>query len=231
MTELRDLGIVYVTGGSSGLGAAVVEAVAAAGGKPAVLDRVAPESGVPHAITDVADTAAVVSSVDELVRTVGPPDAVVTAAGTDSCGPLGSVPAEDWERVIRVNLIGTASVVRACLPHLEKSRGTVVTIGSTLGLRAAGDATAYCASKFGIVGFSRALATELAGRVGVTMVTPGGMQTHFFDGRDEQYKPAPDAKLSDPGDVARAVVMVLQQPAGFELREVVAATSTEPSWP
>jgi NAD(P)-dependent dehydrogenase (short-subunit alcohol dehydrogenase family) len=156
---------------------------------------------------------------------------VVTAAGTDSCGPLATVPAEDWERVIRVNLIGTAAVVRACLPHLERSRGTVVTIGSTLGLRAAGDATAYCASKFGVVGFSRALATELAGRVGVTMVIPGGMRTHFFDGRDEQYKPPPDAKLSDPADVARAIVMVLQQPEGFELREVVAAPSTEPSWP
>ncbi len=231
MTELRDLGIVYVTGGASGLGAAVVEAVAAAGGKPAVLDRVAPESGVPHAITDVADTAAVAASVDELVRTVGPPDAVVTAAGTDSCGPLATVPAEDWERVIRVNLIGTAAVVRACLPHVERSHGTVVTIGSTLGLRAAGDATAYCASKFGIVGFSRALATELSGKVGVTMVIPGGMRTHFFDGRDEQYKPPADAKLSDPADVARAVVMVLQQPVGFELREVVAAPSTEPSWP
>lgn len=138
MTEMRDLGIVYITGGASGLGAAVVEAVAAAGGKPAVLDRVEPQSGVPHAVTDVADSAAVASSVEELVRTVGPPDAVVTAAGTDSCGPLATVPAEDWERVIRVNLIGTAAVVRACLPHLERSRGTVVTIGSTLGLKAAG---------------------------------------------------------------------------------------------
>ncbi len=231
MTDMRDLGIVYVTGGASGLGAAVVEAVAAAGGKPAVLDRVAPESGVPHAITDVADTAAVASSVEQLARQVGPPDAVVTAAGTDSCGPLATVPADDWERVIRVNLIGTAAVVRACLPYLERSHGTVVTIGSTLGLRAAGDATAYCASKFGVVGFSRALATELAGRVGVTMVIPGGMRTHFFDGRDEQYKPPPDAKLSDPADVASAIVMVLRQPEGFELREVVAAPSTEPSWP
>jgi NAD(P)-dependent dehydrogenase (short-subunit alcohol dehydrogenase family) len=156
---------------------------------------------------------------------------VVTAAGTDACGPLATVPAEDWERTIKVNLIGTAAVVRAALPHLERAHGRVVTVGSTLGLRAAGDATAYCASKFGVVGFTRALALELAGRVGVTMLVPGGMRTHFFDGRAEQYRPGPDAQLADPDDVAAAVVLALQQPPGLELRELVVTTSTEPSWP
>ena len=116
-------------------------------------------------------------------------------------------------------------------PHLERSRGTVVTIGSTLGLKAAGDATAYCASKFGVVGFTRALAVEQAGRVGVTMVVPGGMDTAFFDGRPEQYKPGPDAALADPADVARAIVFALSQPPGFEIRELAAMVSTEPSWP
>lgn len=68
-----------------------------------------------------------------------------------------------------VNLLGTAAVVRAALPHLERSRGKVITVGSTLGLKAVSDATAYCASKFGVVGFTRALAAEAAGRVGVTL--------------------------------------------------------------
>jgi NADP-dependent 3-hydroxy acid dehydrogenase YdfG len=72
---------------------------------------------------------------------------------------------------------------------------------------------------------------ELAGRVGVTLLVPGGMRTHFFDGRDEQYKPGPDAELADPDDVAAAVLLALQQPAGVELRELVVTTSTEPSWP
>jgi NAD(P)-dependent dehydrogenase (short-subunit alcohol dehydrogenase family) len=136
-----------------------------------------------------------------------------------------------WERVVRVNLFGTAAVVRASLPHLERSSGRVVTVASTLGLRALPDATAYCASKFGVVGFTRALASELQGRVGVTMLIPGGMRTHFFDERDPQYQPPPDAKLNDPADVARTVVFALSQPVGCEVRELVVAPSTEPSWP
>ena len=106
-----------------------------------------------------------------------------------------------------------------------------MTVASTLGYRALPDATAYCASKFGVVGFTRALQVELAGRVGVTLLVPGGMATPFFDGRPEQYRPGPDAQLADPADVARAVVFALTQPAGFELRELVATPSTEPSWP
>lgn len=228
----RNLGIVYVTGGSSGLGAAVVDAVLEAGGKAAVIDRQPPvDDSIPWAKADLAESGSAERAVDELLGWLGPPDAVVTAAGTDACGPLGEVAGEDWERVVRVNLFGTAAVVRACLPHLERSRGTVVTVGSTLGLRPAGDATAYCASKFGVVGFSRALAMELAGRVGVTMVIPGGMRTHFFDGRTEQYQPPADMALNDPADVAQCILTALQQPVGCEIREMVVATSTEPSWP
>ena len=227
----REVGTVYVTGGSSGLGAAVVDAVVAEGGTAAVIDRVAPASGVPYALADVGDSAQAARAVAELVDRVGPPTAVVTAAGTDACGPLAEVPTETWERVVRVNLFGTVAVVRAALPHLEANRGTVVTVASTLGIKAVGDATAYCASKFGVVGFTRALATELAGRVGVTLLIPGGMSTAFFDGRTEQYRPGPDAVLNDPAHTAATVLMALRQPVGSEVRELVVATSTEPSWP
>lgn len=227
----RELGTVYVTGGASGLGAAVVEAVSKAGGTPAVIDLVAPAPGVAHVEADLSDSGAAAAAVESLVAAVGPPSAVVTAAGTDACGPLAEVPVEAWERVVAVNLLGTAAVVRAALPHLRVRRGTVVTVASTLGLRAAGDATAYCASKFGIVGFTRALAMELAGEVGVTLLVPGGMSTAFFDGRPEQYRPGPDARLNDPADVAQAVLTALRQPVGCEIRELVVASSTEPSWP
>lgn len=227
----RELGTVYVTGGASGLGAAVVEAVGKAGGTPAVIDLVAPAPGVAHVEADLSDTTAAAAAVDSLVAAVGPPSAVVTAAGTDACGPLAEVPVEAWERVVAVNLLGTAAVVRAAVPHLRARRGTVVTVASTLGLRAAGDATAYCASKFGVVGFTRALAIELAGEVGVTLLVPGGMSTAFFDGRPERYRPGPDARLNDPADVAQAVLTALRQPVGCEIRELVVASSTEPSWP
>ena len=226
------LGTILITGGSSGLGAATAAAVQAGGGTPLVLDRVAPEADVAYQEVDLADSAAAAAAVEAAVKASGGQlDGVFTAAGIDSCGRLEYVPVEDWERVIRVNLFGTAAVVRAALPYLRRSRGRVVTCASTLGIKAVSDATAYCASKFGVVGFTRALAAETAGEVGVTLLIPGGMHTNFFDNRTEQYKPPADAVLNAPADVAAAVVFALSQPAGCELRELVICSSTESSWP
>lgn len=229
---MTPLGTVLITGGASGLGAATVEAVREGGGRPLVLDQAAPAAGVAHVRVDLADRAATERAVADLVTgSGGRLDAVFTAAGIDSCGPFGEVPADDWERVVQVNLLGTARVIRAALPYLERSRGTVVTCSSTLGLKALPDATAYCASKFGVIGFTRALAAETVGRIGVTLLIPGGMHTPFFDGRDEQYKPPPDAKLNRPEDVAAVVLHALRQPPGCELRELVVCSSHESSWP
>jgi NAD(P)-dependent dehydrogenase (short-subunit alcohol dehydrogenase family) len=226
------LGTILITGGSSGLGAATAAAVQAAGGTPLVLDRAEPTESVAYQQVDLADSAAAAAAVDAVVKaTGGRLDGVFTAAGIDACGPLDQVPADDWERVIRVNLLGTAAVVRAALPYLRRSHGRVVTCASTLGIKAVSDATAYCASKFGVVGFTRALAAETAGEVGVTLLIPGGMHTHFFDNRTEQYKPPADAVLNAPEDVAAAVVFALSQPPGCELRELVICSSTEGSWP
>ena len=224
-------GAVLVTGGASGLGAAVALAVRDAGGRPFVLDLVTPPFQVEHELVDLADRGAAAAAVGRAAERMGRLDGVVTAAGVDACGPLDSVPADAWERVVAVNLLGTAAVVRAALPHLERTSGKVVTVASTLGLRAVADATAYCASKFGVVGFTRALAAETAGRVGVTLLVPGGMHTAFFDGRPEQYKPPADAKLNDPRDVANAVVFALRQPPGCEVRELVVTPAVEGSWP
>jgi NAD(P)-dependent dehydrogenase (short-subunit alcohol dehydrogenase family) len=226
------LGNILVTGGASGLGAATVRAVSAAGGTPLVLDLQQPADGVRGLAVDLADTAAAEAAVAEIVAQAGGRlDGVVTAAGIDSCGRLEDVPRSSWERVVQVNLLGTAAVIRAALPHLRRSHGRVVTVSSTLGIKAVSDATAYCASKFGVVGLTRALAAETAGQVGVTLLIPGGMYTPFFDGRTEQYKPPPDAVLNKPEDVAAAVVFALGQPPGCELRELVIACSTESSWP
>ena len=230
----KDLGIVLVTGAASGLGRAVAHAVTAAGGRALLLDRVEVEdapAGSLATVTDLADPRGAEAAVAELAQRAGGLDAVVTAAGTDRCGRLEDVPGDEWDRVVAVNLIGTAAVVRGALPHLRASRGRIVTVASTLGLRALSDASAYCASKFGVIGLSRALATELAGEVGLTTLIPGGMDTAFFDGRPEQYRPGPDAKLNDPRDVADAVLFALTRPPGCEVREMVVAAATEPSWP
>ncbi|ROT33234.1 SDR family oxidoreductase [Micromonospora sp. HM5-17] len=224
-------GAVLVTGGASGLGAAVVTAIAAAGGRPCVLDQRAPSVQVPWVACDLADTRAAEAATRELAERAGGLSGVVTAAGIDTPGRLAEVPAEAWERVVTVDLLATAAVVRAALPYLERSAGTVVTVASTLGVKAVSDATAYCAAKFGVVGFTRALAAELAGSVGVTLLIPGGMRTAFFDGRAEQYRPGPDAALTDPADVAAAVVFALRQPPGCAIRELVVCADRESSYP
>jgi NAD(P)-dependent dehydrogenase (short-subunit alcohol dehydrogenase family) len=226
------LGRVLVTGGASGLGAAVAAAVASHGGTPLVLDVQQPADDRAFERVDLADGRAAEAAVRRAIERHGGLDAVVTAAGVDACGRLDEVPGDAWERVVAVNLMGTAAVVRAALPALEQAEnGRIVTVASTLGLRVLSDATAYCASKFGVVGFSRALALETAGRVGVTMLVPGGMRTHFFDGRDPRYQPPPGAPLAPPEEVAAAVVFALRRPRGIELRELVVCPSEETSWP
>ncbi|HEY6793423.1 MAG TPA: SDR family oxidoreductase [Kineosporiaceae bacterium] len=222
---------VLVTGGSSGLGEAVVTALRRRGARVVVLDVAAPAVDVLWVKVDLSQAEAAHEAVHRAAELAGPIGAVVTAAGIDACGRLDDVPLADWTRVVAVNLVGTAAVVRAALPWLRGVHGRVVTVASTLGLKAVGDATAYCASKFGVVGFTRALAAETAGEVGVTLLVPGGMRTRFFDGRAEQYRPGPEAVLNDPGDVAEAVVFALTQPPGCEVRELVVTPSVEPSWP
>ncbi|MCM6772120.1 SDR family oxidoreductase [Nocardia sp. CDC159] len=231
MTDGTTVGNIVITGGASGLGAAVARAVEKAGGTPLVIDRQDPGE-FPWEQADIADPDEATRAVHALTERVGGElHGVFTAAGTDRCGRFEDVPAAEWERVVRVNLFGTAAVVRAALPALRRTRGRVVTVASTLGLRALPDATAYCASKFGVVGFTRALAAETAGEIGVTLLVPGGMHTAFFDDRPAQYRPAPDARLNRPEDVAATVVFALTQPAGCEIRELVVCPSTETSWP
>ena len=231
---------VLVTGGASGLGAAVAAAVAKQGGRPLVIDRVPLTEGngagtagtdAEYAVADLADREAAERAVKDLAGRAGGLDAAVTAAGIDSCGRLADVPAADWERVIQVNLLGTAAVARAAMPYLKASGGRLVTCASTLGLKAVSDASAYCASKFGVIGFTRALAAETAGEIGVTLLIPGGMDTAFFDDRPEQYRPPAGAQLNQPGDVAEAVLFALGQPPGCEVRELVVCPSQEPSYP
>ena len=231
MSADHPLGTVLVTGGASGLGAAVAAAVRAGGGTAVVLDLKVADEAPDQFTCDVSDTRATERLVTELAERYGGLNAVVTAAGVDRPAPLDGLDGEQWEKVVAVNLLGTAAVVRAALPSLKSAHGRAVIIASSLALRALGDATAYCASKFGVPGFARALAAETKGQLGVTTVFPAGMRTSFFDGREEQYKPGPDANLIDPATVADAIVFALRQPSGVEIRELVMCPEDEPSWP
>lgn len=223
---------VLVTGGSSGLGAAVAERVDAAGGAPIVLDRRPPTAGWSSIEVDLADTPATAEAVDKALAGLdGPLGGIVTCAGVDVPAPFTALAADDWERIVRVNLFGTATVVRAAVDRLEADGGRVITVASTLGHKVAGDASAYCASKWGVVGLTKALTEEYKGRVSFTLLTPGGMATSFFDDRDDQYKPGADARLCDPRDVADAVVFALTRPPGMDVKELVVAGPTEVSWP
>lgn len=226
-----EIGTVVVTGAASGLGAAIARAIKREGGTPVALDLKEAEKGIESHTVDLADTEATEAAIAVIGEKHHGIDAVVNAAGTDSCGPLESIPAEDWNRVIAVNLLATAAVIRAALPYLPPRHGRVLNVASTLGRRALPDASAYCASKFGVVGLSRALAAELTGRVQVTVLMPGGMSTHFFDGRDEKYKPPPDAILASPDDIAETAVFALTRPPGVELRELLVCPAEESSWP
>lgn len=223
---------IIITGGGSGLGLACAEAVARAGGTPVVLDRdISSASAFIAREVDVRDSIAVDLVITQLADELGGIDAIITAAGMDRPGELDELMADQWEEVIAVNLLGTVNAVRAALPHLKESHGRVVTVASTLALKGAGGATAYCASKFGVRGFSQALAAETAGTIGVTNVIPGGMKTHFFDGRSERYMPQDDSRLNDPARVADAIVYALGQPQGVEIREILMAHEEEDSWP
>jgi NAD(P)-dependent dehydrogenase (short-subunit alcohol dehydrogenase family) len=197
-----------------------------------VLDRVPPpDADVEHVIVDLAETRAVEAAVAAVVARHDDLRGVVCAGGTDVCGALADVDGAAWEHVVAVNLLGTAAVARASLDALARTGGTLVTVASTLGFTALPDASAYCASKFGVVGMTRALAAETRGRVRVTLLVPGGMRTAFFDGRPEQYRPAPGQELNDPRHVAEAVLFAIAQPGTCELRELVVTTSQEGSWP
>jgi NAD(P)-dependent dehydrogenase (short-subunit alcohol dehydrogenase family) len=221
---------VVVSGGSSGLGRALCGRLSDLGARVVSLDR-ATCADIDTVQVDLADTIAAADATQQAIGRLGAVDAVVCCAGVDVPGPLDTVELATWDRIIAVNLLGTAAIVRAALPTLRARRGRVVTVASTLGHRAVGDATAYCASKFGVVGFTRALMAELKGQVGVTLVTPGGMSTAFFDDRSPQYQPAPGAPLADPCDVASAIVFALCQPPGCEVKELVVAGPEETSWP
>lgn len=243
-TQVRET-VALVTGAGSGLGEATARAFAEAGGSvvcvdrdAAAIERLVPELPGPGEhlalACDVSDAGQVQRVIDAAIDRFGRIDFVVNSAGIDHTYWVEELTIEQWDQVIGVNLRGPFLVAKAVWPQMRRQgRGHIVNIASTSSLRAASGASAYCASKFGLLGLSRSL--NLEGRqdnIRVTTVIPGGMRTHFFDRFAEQNIPMPDeANLQDPANVARTILFATQMPAGSDVQELVVTAPTEVAWP
>ena len=233
--------VALVTGAGSGLGAATAAALIAAGYDVAALDidptRLAPlaaHDGVLPLACDLADAAAVERCVAETVARFGRIDVAVNCAGLDHTLWLEQLPLAQFDQIIAVNLRGPFVVAKAVWPHMKRQGGgQIVNIASTASVRVWTGASAYHASKFGVLGLSRAM--NLEGRpdgIRVMTVIPGGMDTHFLDQLAEQGigRPGRDT-LQDPANVARTIVYALDMPADSVIQEIVVTPPNEASWP
>lgn len=171
-----------VTGAASGIGRCFAETLAAQGTVVGLLDvsvdglRSTAEAlraagrRVESSVGDVSDAARLSAAVDTLVSTLGGLDLVIHCAAILGPGHFAEQPADAFERVIRINLIGTANIVRATLPALRRSRGAIVCLASTAALHGWPALGAYSATKFGVAGLCDAIRGELA-RDGVALTT------------------------------------------------------------
>ena len=178
---------VLITGGASGIGAACADRFEADGCTVAVLDRNAgllSESGAPVKRTcDVTDADALASAFDEAAAELGGLDVVVAAAGIAARGTVADTDSVDWDRTLAVNLRGVYLTGRAAIPHLRAAGGgAIVNIASQLGLVAAANAAAYCASKGAVISLTRAMAIDHGPEgIRVNCVCPGPTDTPLLE--------------------------------------------------
>jgi NAD(P)-dependent dehydrogenase (short-subunit alcohol dehydrogenase family) len=210
---------VLITGGSRGIGFAIGVQYAREGAAVALLSRSAEgtreaaarlESQVDGARTvavcaDVAEKAQAEAAVQQAVAALGRIDVLVNAAGVAGLGDIDVMAPEEWVRIVQVNLIGTYHVTRAVWPHMKgNGGGSIVMISSGSGRRAHAGWSAYCASKFGVMGLADALAKE--GRphgIRCNVICPGPTDT---DQRRGNFPDEDRSRLLQPEDVAQAAV-------------------------
>jgi 3-oxoacyl-[acyl-carrier protein] reductase len=179
---------------------------------------------------DVRDAEALQRFCDATAGRFGGIDVLVANAGVGAFGPVLELSQEHVDEMIDVNLKGTINAVRAALPHMLGRPGDVVTLASEAGRRGFPHETVYCASKFGQVGFTRALDHELRLHgIRCTNVCPGSVATGF--GREEGRGLADsEAEVIAPEDVAEVVVFVLERPRRLRILETAFRAVSEPSW-
>jgi 2-hydroxycyclohexanecarboxyl-CoA dehydrogenase len=222
--------VALVTGGASGIGAAVVEALAARGFAVGCLD-LSPATNGEHAVAvDVSDPLAVATGVSEIRDLLGPISAVVTSAGYYEMAPVAEISAEAWRRMLRVHLGGLVNVARATLPDLIDRRGALVAVASELAVGGGDQDAHYAAAKGAILGFVRSIAAEVAGRgVRVNCVAPGPTDTPLLAAdspwrADDYLQTLPLRRLAVPREVARCVEYLVCD-ATFSVGEVVNVNS------
>ncbi len=225
--------VALITGGSRGIGAALARTMVAEGAKVGLLSRSGDDldlSGALGIACDVRNPEDVQRAVDATVERFGRLDIVIANAGVGSYGPFLDLSLDDIEEMIDVNLKGTLYAARAALPHLLQSDAAdFVALASEAGRRGLPHETVYCASKFGQVGFTRALDHELRTRgVRCTNVCPGGVATGFAYGKGRA--PEDEIGMMSAQDVADLVMFVITRPRGMRILETALRPMTEESW-
>src|SRR5213592_1924935 len=234
MTTL-DGKVALVTGASRGIGAAVARRLADEGVKLGLASRSGDDLGIADAVAqpcDVRDAAQVEAIVSATVNAFGRLDIVVPNAGVGAYGPFLELAPDFLEEMIDVNVKGTLYAVRSALPHLlESGEADIVTLASEAGRRGLPYEAVYCASKFGQVGFTRALDHEVRERgVRCTNVCPGGVATDFAMGRGRTPDMPELRGMMSPEDVAEVVLFVLTRPRNHRILETAFRPVAEPAW-
>jgi NAD(P)-dependent dehydrogenase (short-subunit alcohol dehydrogenase family) len=223
-----------ITGASRGIGAAVARMLHERGANLGLASRSGDDLGLDRTVAmpcDVRDLAAVTALCDATADRFGGIDILVANAGVGAYGPFLELSPEHLEEMIDTNLKGTLYSVRAVLPHMAGREADIVTLASEAGRRGLPYEAVYCASKFGQVGFTRALDHELREQgIRCTNVCPGGVATDFA--LDEGRGRPPDALpgMMSPADVAEVVVFVLERPRHLRILETAMRPLKEDSW-
>jgi NAD(P)-dependent dehydrogenase (short-subunit alcohol dehydrogenase family) len=221
-----DTRVGVVTGGASGIGAAVVERLSQAGFRVVSLDLASGSAdgttGIAHLTVDVASEDSVESAFAE-VAAIGPLDALVNCAGIDVSRSLTETTLEEWERVLRVNSTGVFLCTRAAARVMKKQRrGSIVSVSSVNALLGWRNRSAYSASKGAIDAFTRAAAAELGPfGIRVNAVAPGSIETPMWGGglteeaRAIHGERAALGAIGQPADVADVVAFLVSAEARY----------------